>query len=625
MARRATIVGVMPARFGFPVNAKVWLPMTEVIASTNAASQEDAFQIAGRLHSSSTLDAASNEVGAVLRRLDANSLSGSRRTVRVVPFSELETPREVLQGLRLLVAIVSLVLLVACANVANLLLARAAARARDVAIRTALGASRTRLLLQHLSESALLAGCASILGVAMAAAGLRFFRSESAAILSAFWMEFRVDVMVAGFAAGLGFVAAFASGLVPAIRASRTGVSGVLTAESPTTTGLRMGRLGRGLVAVQVALACGALLLTTTFVGAAGALRSVVIPFPSDRVLTAQLSLPADVLDDGPRRTRRLMELRDRLDASAEIRRTAFVSVLPGRGAGGWPVRFADAPDPDQSSARTAMIAVTPEFFAIAGAPAVRGRQLTWEDDHRAPLVAVVNESFAARHSVGRDPIGRGLRAGTRVFEIVGVVPDLLMQDVEDADGAGFYLSMLQTRPFAVRVMAETDGPALVAAGALRRGVEEVDRDVPVLEVAPLRDAIFSDKKILDALATLFLVFGLGAVFLAALSLHAVLSFVVTRRHREFGIRLALGATARDLAVLLLRRGGLEVVWGLTIGLALAFGLSRILSATLERAPAAGAGTFATIAILVGAGATLAMWRPIRRIAKMNSAALLRN
>ena len=199
------------------------------------------------------------------------------------------------------------------------------------------------------------------------------------------------------------------------------------------------------------------------------------------------------------------------------------------------------------------------------------------------------------------------------------------MQDLEDADGAGFYLSMLQARPFAVRVMAETEGPALVAAGALRRGVEEVDRDVPVLEVAPLRDAIFSDKKILDALATLFLVFGLGAVFLAALSLHAVLSFVVTRRQREFGIRLALGATARDLAVLLLRRGGLEVVWGLTIGLALAFGLSRIISATLERAPAAGAGTFVTIAILVGAGATLAMWRPFRRMAKLNSAALLRN
>ena len=311
------------------------------------------------------------------------------------------------------------------------------------------------------------------------------------------------------------------------------------------------------------------------------------------------------------------------LDASAEIRRTAFVSVLPGRGAGGWPVRFTDVPDPDRSSARTAMIAVTPEFFAIAGVPAV-GRQSAAS---RPPctLVAVVNESFAARYSAGRDPIGRGLRAGARVFEIVGVVPDLLMQDVEDADGAGFYLSMLQSRPFAVRVMAETDGPALVAAGALRRGVEEVDRDVPVLEVVPLREAIFSDKKILDALAALFLVFGLGAVFLAALSLHAVLSFVVTRRHREFGIRLALGATAHDLAVLLLRRGGLEVVWGLTIGLALAFGLSRILSATLERAPSAGVSTFATIAVLVGAGAALAMWRPFRRIAKMDSAALLRH
>jgi ABC-type antimicrobial peptide transport system permease subunit len=172
--------------------------------------------------------------------------------------------------------------------------------------------------------------------------------------------------------------------------------------------------------------------------------------------------------------------------------------------------------------------------------------------------------------------------------------------------------------------MAETEGPAIAAAAGLRAGVADVDRDIPVLEVAPLRDAIFSDKKILDALAALFLVFGLGAVFLATLSLHAVLSFAVTRRSREFGIRSALGASARDLAMLLARRGGLEVAWGLAIGLALAVGVSRIIAATLERAPAAGPGAFVTIGIIVATGAVLAMWRPFRRIARLNCASLLR-
>ena len=614
-----TIVGVMPPRFGFPINAKVWLPTAAGITTS------DVWQIVGRLEPPATHETAAAEVTAALRRLAGASPAATPRAVRVVPFIELETPREVQQGLQLLVVIVSLVLLVACANVANLLLARAASRSRDVAIRTALGASRARLLVQHLCESTLLAGCATLLGVAAATTGLRFFRAESAAVLEAFWMDFRVDPLVATFAGVLGFAAAFASGLVPAIRASRAGVGGLIGSESRTGTSLRMGRLGRGLVAVQVALACGALILTTTFVGAAGALRSVTIPFPTDRVLTAQLSMPSEVLDDGQRRTEQLVQLRDRLDAAPAILRTAFVSVLPGRGAGGWPVRFDDVPADDPRPARTAMIAVTPEFFAIANARAVRGRLLTWQDDHRASPAAVVNESFVARHAGGREVLGRRLRVGQHAFEIVGVVPDLLMQDVEDADGSGFYLSMLQSRPFAVRVMAETDGRAVGAADAIRSSVAAVDADIPVLEVAPLADAIFSDKKILDAMAALFLVFGLGAVFLATVSLHAVLSFAVTRRSREFGIRSALGATARDLAALLMRRGGLEVAWGLVIGLLLAFALSRAISATLERAPAAGPAAFLAIGLIVGAGALLAMWRPFRRIARLNSATLLRN
>ena len=619
------IVGVMPPRFGFPVNAKMWLPAVDQPARADGSTSEGSFQIVGRLRPPATHETAAGEVTAALRRLHTGSQATAPRTARVLPFIELETPREVQQGLQLLVVIVSLVLLVACANVANLLLARAATRARDVAIRTALGASRTRLLVQHLCESALLAGSATLLGVAAAAAGLRFFRAESAAVLEAFWMDFRVDPLVATFAGVLGFVAAFASGLVPAIRASRAGTAAELGSDTRTGTSLRMGRLGRGLVAVQVALACGALILTTTFVGAAGALRSVIIPFPVDRVLTAQLSVPADVLDDEQRRAERLAQLRDRLDAAPAILRTAFVSVLPGRGAGGWPVRFDDVPTDDPRPARTAMIAVTPEFFAIARARAVRGRLLTWQDDHRASLAAVVNESFVARHSAGREVLGRRLRVGQRAFEIVGVVPDLLMQDVENADGSGFYLSMLQSPPFAVRVMSETDGPASGAADAIRSSVAAVDADIPVLEVAPLADAIFSDKKILDAMAALFLVFGLGAVFLATVSLHAVLSFAVTRRSREFGIRSALGATASDLAVLLMRRGGLEVAWGLAIGLLLAFALSRAISATLERAPAAGPAAFLAIGLIVGAGALLAMWRPFRRIARLNSATLLRN
>lgn len=618
-----TIVGVMPPRFGFPVHARLWLPLT--IDALASQAPVDPVQVAGRLRGARTIESASTELAAVFQRFDAAEPPERRRTTRAVAFGEIETPPEVLIGLRVLVAIVSLVLLVASANVANLLLARAAARSRDFAIRTALGASRGNLVVQQLGEAGILASCATALGIGAAAAGLSFFRAESAGILDAFWMDFRVDALVAVFAGALGFVAAFASGLLPAIRASRVGVSAVLAANAQTTSGLRMGRLGRGLVAAQVALACGALLLTTTFVGAAGALRGVAIPFPSERVLTAQLSVPASTIGDGPRRTQLLADLRDRLTGTPEIRRVAFVSVLPGRGAGGWPVQFADAVTTAATAPSTAVMAVTPDFFDLATVHAVRGRVMTWQDDSRAPLVAVVNESFVLRHSAARDPIGRRLRLGTSEYSIVGVVPDLLMQDIEDRDAAGFYVSMLQQRPLAVRVMAETNGPAIGATAALRRGVEAVDRDLPVFEIAPLREAIFSDKKILDALAGLFLVFGSGAIFLAALSLYAVQSFVITERRREFGIRTALGASPRDLAALLVKRGGVEVAWGLSIGLALAFGLSRVLAATIERAPSAGFNAFAAIAVTVASAALLAMWRPLRRIVRLNAASLLRS
>jgi len=619
-----TIVGVMPAGFGFPVRSKVWLPLeVDAVTPPTAAS---ALQMFGRLAHGASLDRASREMAAAVGRLSPPfPQSPDARTASVVPFLEIETPREVLLGLRLLVGIVSLVLLVACANVANLLLARAAARSRDFAIRTALGGSRARLLIAQLTESALVAMLAAMLGIGLASVGLRFFASASANVLDAFWMDFRVDPVVAGFAGLLGFVAAAASGLIPALRATARGVIGVLANEAASTSGLRVGRLGRGLVAAQIALACGALVLTTTFVMAAASLRAVEIPFPVDRVLTAQLAAGGDVLQSNESRARLLANLRDRLMATPEISRAAFVSVFPGRGAGGWPVAFEDtAANAASGVPRTSMMAVTPEFFDLAAASARRGRLLTWQDDGRAPFVAVVNESFVARHSPTRDPLGRRLRLGTREFTIVGVVPDLLMQDIEETDGAGFYVSMLQYPPFAIRVLAETAGPALDAAPALRQAVAAVDRDLPVIEVATLREAIFADKRILDALATLFLVFGAGAIFLAGLSLHAVLSFVIAQRRRELGIRLALGASARDMAGLILRRGGMEVAWGLGLGLLAAFGLSRAIAATLERAPEAGPAALAAIAGVVAVGAALAAWRPLSRILRLDPVAALR-
>jgi putative ABC transport system permease protein len=606
-----TIVGVMPAAFGFPLNARVWVPAATDPAATGAAGR---LQVFGRLRNDRSIDQANEEIRIDLRQVTADEpATGAVRGVRVFPFTETETPAEIRRALNVLIGVVSLALLIACANVANLLLARAVSLSRDTAIRSALGASRRRLITQQLGESALLAGVATIIGLGLAWLGLRFFALASASILEAYWVDFRLDAGVVGFAACLGLAAAVAAGLLPALRASSAGVGALLQQQSRAATGLRIGRLGRGLVIAQLTLACGLLVVTATFVRQAGVIRAVALPFPADRVVTAQLGVPESIAADPDARHRLLARLRDGLAAEPGLTRPAFVSVFPGRGAGRWSFSFADETGGDASRPATSVMIVTPEFFDLAGARVLSGRSLTWQDDERSPLVATVNESFARRFSAGRDPIGRGLRLSDRTFTIVGVVPDLQMQDVEDPAADGFYLSMLQARPNTLRLMAATAGPPTESAPLVREAVARVDPDLPAYEFASLRDAVHADKRILDAVAGLFLCFGLGALFLAAIGLYAILSFNVTSRTREFGIRMALGATRRDLARLVINRSAVEVGAGLGSGLLLAIVLSRVMAAVLERVPPAGPDVFLAIVLTMTVGTSLALVRPLAR------------
>ncbi|MEZ5319691.1 MAG: ADOP family duplicated permease [Vicinamibacterales bacterium] len=618
-----TIVGVMPAGFGFPIHARLWTPLR--VDPAAAPGDGDVLQVFGRLRDGMTADRAAREASLEMRRLAAGLPDAyDGHDAAVIGFTEMETPRELARGLYVLVVAVSLAFLVACANVANLLLARAAARSRDTALRSALGASRGRLIGQQLAETLLLAGLACVLGLVMASAGLRFFAQASSGILEAFWVDFRIDAGVVAFATALGLLSALAAGLVPALRATsaRSNLLVHLKGDGTGATGLRIGRLGRALVVVQLALACGLLVLTATFVRASAVIHAADLVFPAKQILTADLGIPAGTISDPAPRARLLADLRDTLAATPGVGPTAFVSALPGRGAGQWSLSFTD--QPDDPSRYTGVVMVTPEFFDLAGASPTRGRLLTWRDDGRAALVAVVNESFVRRFSSDREVLGRQVVIGERPFTIAGVVRDLRMQDPEDQDGSGIYLSMLQARPFAVRTMTLAGGAPLDAVPALRAAVARVDPDLPVVQPASLYDAIYADKQVLDAVAALFLAFGCGTVFLALVGLFALLSFTVTSRTREFGVRLALGATGRDLVAIVIRRGAGELAWGLGIGLVLAFAISRMLGAVLENVPPAGPSVFLAIVATVGAGAALALWRPLRRATALSATTALR-
>jgi predicted permease len=619
----STIVGVMREGFRFPVNSDVWLPLA--LDPSAAPGVDGQLTMFGRLREGVTVDQARVEAATIATRLAREYRdTHGERSARVYPFVELEMEPEVKNVLYLMLGAVSFVLLIACANVANLLLARAAGRTRDVAIRTALGATRGRLIAQHLTESTLLAVVGGLLGLGMAHAAVRFFARSTAHIIEAFWMEFRVDGTVVGFAALLMMAAGLVAGLLPALRASVPDVSEVLKDAGGGTTGLRIGRAARTLVMAEMALATGLLIVTLTFVRSALELRAVALPFPARQVFTAELDLD-DYLDDPGVRERFVRDLSDRVRAIPGVRAGALATALPGRGAGQWTFSL-DAPAArgGRDGPTTGLAVVTPEYFDVLDARVLRGRGLTWRDDDTAPPVVVVNETFVRKYSPDREPLGRRVFVGARGMEIVGVVPDLQIQDVDDPAAEGVYAPMLQMRPYGVRIMARAAGDPLAITPAVWSAMAAVDPDLPIFDIMTLRDAIYSEKRVLEVFSVLFLIFGLGALFLAVLGLYGVVSFAVSRRTREIGVRVALGATPRQVAGLVLRQGATLVGMGTAVGLFIAFGLSQALAAGIEDLEPAGVPTYLAIVGTLSATALVGLLWPARRALRLEPATALR-
>jgi putative ABC transport system permease protein len=553
--------------------------------------------------------------------VDADTAAAIR--VRVMPFQDIETPREVIRGLYLLVLAVSFVLIIACANVANLLIARAAAQARDVALRLALGATRKRLVSEQLQETLSLALVAALLGVAFAYGGTRLFASSTAHIIEAFWVDFRLDTTVLLFASVLAGVATLVAGLMPALRVTRSNVADVLKDRASGASSLIIGRLSRWMIAGQVALACGLLAMTVVLARSAVNLRSVPWPFDPSSIMTFEFELADGAVDDITDRNRRLAEFSQAINAAPGVAVAGFTTLLPGRADGGWNVALDKPPVPSDGDT-TVVSSVSPEFFDVTGARPLRGRLLTWGDDSGAPRVAVVNASFVRRHSPERDPIGRVLYASGRAHTIVGVVPDLMARDVQARLQDGVYISILQARPYGIRVMAR--GPTNPASlwPSLRAALHRVDPDMPITEVFTLHEAVYREKRVLDVLSTLFLVFGIGALSMTAIGLYGIVSFAITQRTREIGIRLALGATRAQVLALVLGQGGRQLVVGLALGMLIAVGLSRGFAAAVEQLPPADASLLLWIGLAMTLTASAGLIVPAQRALRLQILRALR-
>jgi len=629
----AAIIGVMPEDFRFPVTEEIWVPLRVNLLATERGSGV-ALNVIGPIREGVTRDAAMVEFAGIMARLAREYPESNERIVTpiMMPIQEQFVGPEAKAMLYSMLATVSLVLLIACANVANLLLARAAVRAREVGIRTAIGASRARVIRQMVLEALAIAVVAAVLGTGITWIGVESFERAMTPINPPFWMVFTVDAPILAFIAIGAVVAALVAGGIPALKASGADVNAVLKDESRGSSSLRIGRLSKILVIGQIALSLGLLVSAGLMTKSIATLRNYDYPFETDAVFTARVGLfPADFPDTLARRAF-YRDVEARLREIPEVRFAALGTVLPGLGSGGNFVELEGATYDDLADLPRAETGIVgPGYFEAFGVQVVRGRDFNAQDDASSEPVVIVNQSFAGQNFPGDGALGRRIREGgpntTEPWRtIVGVVPDLHMQGMDDtrSDQSGFYVPLTQSDAQFMSLIARGPADPMSLSAAVRSAVGSVHADTPLYFVQTLESRIDEETFFFQVFGTLFLVFGGAALFLASIGLYGVMAFTVARRTPEVGIRLALGATGGQVLAMVMRQGVGQVAIGLLLGSVVAFLASRGLALILFEVSPNDPVVFIGIALVLATTGALATFVPARRASKADPAHALR-
>ena len=626
-----TVVGVMPEGFRFPISEDLWLPLRLDPAATPRGSDDQiTLEVMARLRDGVSLDRAGSELAAIAQRLaeqhpDTNEGVGSV----IKPYTEEYVGDEPRQLLYTMLGAVFGVLLIACVNVANLLLARASLRTREVAVRSALGAGRGRLALGFLGEALVLSAAGAVLGIGIAWAGVRFFNHGIAATDPPFWIDIKLAPPELAFVVGLALVAALLAGIVPAIQGSGVRFNDVLKDESRGSSGLRLGKLSRGLVVAEVALSCGLLVAAGLMIRSVTNLKTLDYGFAAKDVLVSRLGLFEGDYPDVEARQHFYDAVRERVGALPGVEAAALTTSPPGTGSGGTRVEIeGESYARPQDVPFSRQVVVSPGFLDTFGSAPVQGRGFGEQDRRDAPQVVMVNRSFVRRYLGDGEAVGRRLRLGGEAAgepwrTIVGVVPDLAIAGLTDDEQDGLYLPLAQSDARFMTVAVRTAGPPLALSEPVRRAVQAVDPDLPLYFVDSLYGLIATNNWFYGVFGTLFMVFGGAALFLATVGLYGVMAFSVGRRTHEVGIRLALGARPGQVVGLMFRQGAWQLGAGLLLGLGLALGLSRALVIVLFRVEPWDLSVFAAVATVLAASGLAACLLPARRASRVDPAAAL--
>jgi len=623
---RGTIVGVMPEGFRWPSNHDLWITMDDDIRGATRG-EEPRFGVFARLADGVSWEQAGNEVASVAAQLEREHPELNEGIgARLLTVVQQQNGDEIATVFTAMMVAVLGVLLIACANVANLLLARAATRTREAGIRVALGAGRLRMMLPFLTEALILAVSGAVLGIAIAYQGVSLFDRATDPSLTGrpYFVVFTVDLPVLLWAVGVTLFTAVVAGTIPALQAARPDVNAVLNDESRGTSSLRLGRLSKLLVTVEVALSVALL------VGAGLMSKSMVqlatheLPFVPERYVSGRVSLTGTDYEEADRRHLFWEELERRARAIPGVAGAGLTSLVPGTGSGTEAIRlegqtYAEPSDRPRSHVQF----VTPGYFELLGVTLLEGEGFADRHDAEAERVAIVNRSFTERFWPGESAVGRRFRTGTADTvawkTIIGVVPDLQMegyqpQGAPSAAPDGFYVPLAQTDARSmVLVATAASGPPVALIQPLRDEVSAMDRDLPLWDVRTVRESVERASWFYSVFGSVFIVFGGVALFMASVGLYGVLSFAVNRRTAEMGIRMALGAGSRQVVRLVLRQGASQLLVGLAVGLVLAAGVSRVVSFLMYRVDPRDPTVFAGVVGLIIAVGLAASFVPARR------------
>jgi len=640
--RPLTIVGVMPPAFRLPTDyrrerpTEAWTPLV-VDAGDLGPWGDRSYTGVGRLKSGVGPPAATAEFAVAWERWIAAGFiarPAKRAVVRTaVPIADFVTG-DVRRPLWILLGAVACVLLIACANVANLFLAKADVRGREIALRLALGASRTQLLRQLLTEAVLLSVAGGVLGLFMARAGLAVLvalRPPSVPRLE----DVGIDAGVLAFTAAVSVITGLLFGLIPALQFSRPNLTRALKDDGPTgTAGPSRHALRRALVVGQLAfsvvLVVGAGLLVRTLVE----LQRVDLGIDPRNILTAQLQLPQADYREPADVVGFYRELLARLERVPGVRAAGAVRILPlTETIGDWSITLEGIAHSREENPNGDYQAVTPGYFTAMGLTLVRGRFLTRDDHANAPLTVVVNETMAARYWPGQDAIGRRFYIGTGNrpwMTIVGIVKTVRHNAVVEPPRAEMYLPYEQLpreiggAPRAMTIVVKTAAHPRAVVGPLRETVRALDRRLPVANVRTMEEVAATALSGPRFIAALLGAFAALALCLAAIGIYGTISLLVTERAHEIGIRVALGAERGSILRLVLSQGLLLVGGGITVGIAGALLLTRLLATLVYGVGTLDPVTFAAVPALLALVTLAACLNPARRAAGVDPVIVLR-